>query len=135
MFIFYFHMWIIQWLWLSSDFCYYKLTILTKCKPLWCIVGICSVFLPVSGDGCVKCFAGFCAQEESAGHVTEQKKKLMEEVILTLLFKYYKYSSQVLFGSIWSTKPFVQYTEEYWAHEEIVSRESNDTHTTRLNQV
>ena len=39
----------------------------------------------------------------------------MEEVILTLLFKYDQQNH------------YVQYTEWYWAHEEIVSRESNDT--------
>ena len=40
----------------------YKLTLL----------GICSLCLPVSGAGCVKCFAGSGTEEESAGHVAKQ---------------------------------------------------------------
>ena len=73
---------IIPWLGLSSGFCYHKLatTILTKCyhkQPLWCIqiniVGTCSLCLPVSGAGCVKCFIGSGAEEESTGHVPKKR--------------------------------------------------------------
>ena len=73
---------IIQWLGQSSGFCYHKLAtnnayiMLPQATQLWCIqinvVGTRNLCLPVSSAGCVKCFAGSGAEEESTGQVAKQ---------------------------------------------------------------